>query len=180
MPDGPGNSSPVTGAPPSGCRTRRSSSLCVTACALPAGLAAEAPKSDAPSDAASFQGSAGRGGVPYASVSQQPASASAPTSVPAGSLAEHPEAANAAKPPAADDMASDMAARQSKMFVTGAPGPVASGMEPLAVTASNGLVKAAFDTVKVVCDQRARIAHACRVVGSLKSRVWWRQMWWCS
>ena len=51
-----------------------------------------------------------------------------------------------------------------------ARGPTASGMEPLAATASNGLVKAAFDAVKVVCDRDGRSLSASfgnfdRIVG---------------
>jgi hypothetical protein len=50
-------------------------------------------------------------------------------------------------------MVCDMAARQSKMFVVGAPGPVASDMRPVVAAASNELVKAAFDAIKSLCDR---------------------------
>ena len=117
------------------------------------GPAPEASAVDVPTDDDSFHGSAGRGGVPGTSLDQKSASASAPSSVPTGSSAEHRDAANTAKPPAADNMVCDMAARRSKMFVVGAPGPVASDMRPVVAAASNELVKAAFDAIKSLCDR---------------------------
>ena len=66
------------------------------------------------------------------------------------------QASGEAKPPPAAMTAAMMAERASLMFALDAPGPVASGMPKIAVSATMGLVELAFEAIGKLCDKHGK------------------------